>query len=248
MELNESDGSKITTVASNLGRAFAGSLAVATTKEGRHIAAICLTRDNALAIVDLDSKEVIARIDTGMVPFAAVLDSSGTTAWVSNWGGRRPGTGEQADPMGLAPDADRVVVDPRGIASSGTLTRIDLTTRQVTGTINVGLHPTALLLDEKRHLLYVANSNGDSVAVVDTKSDRVHRHARTQRPRQGRLRRLSHRLRRFARRQDRLHSLRRFERRGRGRSAHAACSRLHPHVLVSQHHRRFARWQDHRHR
>jgi hypothetical protein len=66
VELNEAGGKAIQTVASNLGRANSGSIAVATTPGGRHIAAICLARDNALAVVDLDSRKLIARIDTGV--------------------------------------------------------------------------------------------------------------------------------------------------------------------------------------
>ncbi len=173
VELNEAGGEAITTLATGIGHAHAGSLAVATTAAGRHIAALCLARDNALAVVDLDTHEVIARIDTGMAPFGVALNAAGTVAWVSNWGGRRPGAGDEADPMGLAPNADRVVVDARGIASSGTVTRIDLESRKVTGTIDVGLHPTALLLDEKRSRLYVANTNSDSVSIIDTDSGRV---------------------------------------------------------------------------
>lgn len=173
VELNEMGGEAITTLASHIGQAHAGSLAVATTAAGRHIAALCLTRDNALAVVDLDKHEVIAKIDTGMVPFGVVLNAAGTVAWVSDWGGRRPAAGEAADPTGNAPDSDRVLVDARGIASSGTVTRIDLEAQKPTQTIEVGLHPTALLLDEKHSRLYAANTNSDSVSIIDTTNGRV---------------------------------------------------------------------------
>ncbi|HYO83484.1 MAG TPA: alkaline phosphatase family protein, partial [Bryobacteraceae bacterium] len=42
-----------------------------------------------------------------------------------------------------------------------------------THTVAVGLHPTALALDEQRQRLYVANSNSDSISVIDTAANRV---------------------------------------------------------------------------
>ncbi|MCC7498071.1 MAG: hypothetical protein IT160_10875 [Bryobacterales bacterium] len=173
VELNEGSSDAVDTLASGLGHAYAGSLSVAATASGRHIAALCLTRDNAIAVVDLDSHEILGKVDTGMVPFAVALNAKGTVAWVSDWGGRRPKPGEAADPTGLDPDSDRVLVDARGIASSGTVTRIDMESKKAVQTIDVGLHPTALLLDEKRSLLYVANSNSDSVSIIDTNNGRV---------------------------------------------------------------------------
>ncbi|MBY0374849.1 MAG: bifunctional YncE family protein/alkaline phosphatase family protein, partial [Bryobacteraceae bacterium] len=50
---------------------------------------------------------------------------------------------------------------------------IDLAQKKVTHSIPVELHPTALVLDEPRARLYVANSNKDSISVIDTNSQRV---------------------------------------------------------------------------
>src|SRR5262249_15830524 len=69
--------------------------------------------------------------------------------------------------------ADRVVVDSRGIASTGTVARIDLDRQVVTHTVDVGLHPTAIAWDEQRQRLYVANANADSVSIVDPAAPRV---------------------------------------------------------------------------
>src|SRR5204863_6573906 len=86
--------------------------------------------------------------------------------WVSNLGGRPPKPDEAfASPM--EKPAERVAVDNRGIASTGTVTRVDLRTGE-TRTIATGLHPTALALDEARARLYVANGNSDSITVIDT--------------------------------------------------------------------------------
>ena len=101
-----------------------------------------------------------------------MISQDGTIAYVDQLGwplaeDRRPDA-----PTGLS-RADKVVVDKRGIASTGTVTRIDLNYRTATHTIAVELHPTAILWDEPRATLYVANGNKDSVSVIDTKSQRV---------------------------------------------------------------------------
>ena len=153
------DGSA-SAVLDDLGSYSSGSLAVAGKT---HVAAIPLTHDNALALVDLHGKKLLGRIATGAAPFAAVIDHAGRVAWVSNWGGPTAKTG----------GVKGVVIDARGIAASGTVSRIDIKKQRVTGEIPVGLHPTALVWDETRHRLYVANSNSDSVSVIDTAERKV---------------------------------------------------------------------------
>ncbi|MBC8167149.1 MAG: hypothetical protein H7Y20_14925, partial [Bryobacteraceae bacterium] len=66
-----------------------------------------------------------------------------------------------------------MLIDRRGIASSGTVSRIDLQTSRATHTIAVGLQPTGLAWDEPRQRLYVANSNDESVSVIDTSANNV---------------------------------------------------------------------------
>ena len=108
-----------------------------------------------------------------VAPFGAVIDRSGTTAFVTNWGGRIATAKDVTAATGYDEKADRVVVDDRGIAKTGTVSRVDLSTLQVTATISVGLHPTGMAWDETRQRLYVANGNQDSVTVVDTAKNRV---------------------------------------------------------------------------
>ena len=54
------------------------------------------------------------------------MNKGSTVAYVSNWGGRFPQPKDTTSPTGNKPDADRVVVDKRGIASTGTVARVDL--------------------------------------------------------------------------------------------------------------------------
>jgi YVTN family beta-propeller protein len=156
-------------IVSDLGRHLAGGPAVAAGADGRRRAVLPLVLENELAIVDADSGDVQGRVKTGGVaPFGAVISRDAGAAWVSHWGGRWPAAGDPTLPTGMDPQADRVVVDARGIASTGTIARVDLEKRTVTATVNVGLHPTALAWDEARHRLYVANANSDTISVVDT--------------------------------------------------------------------------------
>jgi YVTN family beta-propeller protein len=135
-------------------------------------ALVALTFNDELAIVDRTSGAT-RKIKTGIAPFGVAVNSAQTVAYVSNWGGRFPKKGDRTATTGNDLNADRVVVDARGIAASGTIARVDLTTNEVTHVIEVGLHPTSIALDEARHLLFVSNSNSDSVSVVDTRNNRV---------------------------------------------------------------------------
>lgn len=155
--------------AGDLGENFVGGIAL---KDGGTRALVALTYNDELGIVDRSSG-AITRIRTGIAPFGVIVNTDQTVAYVSNWGGRFARKGDRTSPTGEAPDADAVVVDERGIAASGTVARVDLKSNQVTNTIEVGRHPTAMALDETRGRLYVANSNSDSISVIDTKRNAV---------------------------------------------------------------------------
>jgi YVTN family beta-propeller protein len=148
-----------------LGRFQAGAV---RERGGRVFAALAF--ENKLAVVD---GETVSKIDTGIAPVGLAVDAKGAVAYVGNWGGRVPKAGEVTAPTGMAPTADRVLVDSRGVASSGTVSRIDLAAGKVTHTIPVGLHPTALAWDEAKGRLYVGNTNSDTISVIDTRTQAV---------------------------------------------------------------------------
>jgi YVTN family beta-propeller protein len=167
--LVRAQGGGLRPLAQGLGRFLPGALAVSAEPDaaGKRYVAAPLVYENKVAIIDVSTGATVRQIDTGIAPFAAAIDRKGTTVWVSNLGGRPP----KPDELFASPKqkpAEQVVVDSRGIASTGTVTRIDLKTGAAAGTIAVGLHPTALALDEARGRLYVANGNSDSVTAIDT--------------------------------------------------------------------------------
>ena len=156
-------------VAGDLGTYQAGAIAIAREPDsrGRRLAVVPLTANNQLAVIDLTKRELVGKAATGIAPFGAVVSHDSAIAFVTNWGGRVAKPGETTAQTGHAPD--QVVVDARGVASTGTVTRIDLGTLAATNTIGVGLHPTAIVWDEPGERLYVANGNSDSVSVIDTR-------------------------------------------------------------------------------
>ena len=163
-------------LARGLGRQLPGALAAAAEPGagGHRYAVVPLVWENKLAVLDLSSGAVVRQVETGIAPFAAAIDRKGTVAWVSNLGGRPPNPDELFASPKQKP-AEKVLVDGRGIAASGTVTRVDLQKGKATNTIPVGLHPTALAFDEPRHRLYVANGNSDSISVIDTERSQVTR-------------------------------------------------------------------------
>jgi DNA-binding beta-propeller fold protein YncE len=125
---------------------------------------VCLSISNSLAVVDLEVGKLVAEIPTGVCPYEVVLSPDGQTAWVTNYGGRRAAAGDDtAKSVGTD-----VVVDKRTIASTGTMTQIDLTARKPTKQVVVGLHPAQARLSPDGRRLFVACANSDRVDIVDT--------------------------------------------------------------------------------
>jgi YVTN family beta-propeller protein len=162
-------------VVTGLGANNAGGAAT-----GGGIAVVPLTFENKAAVIDVEKRLLLGMVETGIAPFAAAVNRAGTAAYVTNWGGRRARPNDKTAPAGLGKDADQVVVDARGIASTGSVTRIDLRALRATHTIAAGLHPNGLAWDEARNRLYTANNNQDSVTVIDTRTNTVSRTIRIQ--------------------------------------------------------------------
>jgi YVTN family beta-propeller protein len=153
------EGGKLTSIAGKIGDVLAGAIALSPT-----VAVVPLVAKNQLAVIDVQSGKLAGSASTGIAPFGAVVSRDGAVAFVTNWGGRVANAGDRTAKSG--PDA--TVIDERGVASTGTVTRIDLKTLKETHTIAVGLHPTAIVWDEPGQRVYVANGNNDSVSVIDS--------------------------------------------------------------------------------
>ena len=127
-----------------------------------------LSRSNTLAVVELANAS-ITEIPVGVSPYEVILLSS-QKAYVSNWGGRQPKPGEPT----YKTSGSEILIDPEtGIANNGTVSVIDLKSRKQINSIEVSLHPGAMVLSPDKALLYVACANSDIISVIDTKNDAV---------------------------------------------------------------------------
>jgi YVTN family beta-propeller protein len=129
-----------------------------------------LNQQDTLTRINLKAKPPVqgVQIRVGNAPHSIVINSTGTTAYVSNEGGR---IATEAD-FQINSAGTEIVADPYvGAAITGTVSVVDLASLKVTATIETGLHPTGLAF-YGRYLL-VANTYSDTISVVDTATNQV---------------------------------------------------------------------------
>ncbi len=144
---------------------YPGGLAVS--KDGKSAYAL-LNQNDTLAQIDLTTDTQGEQIRVGNAPHSIVIDSKGTTAYVSNEGGR---AATEAD-FQIWSAGTEIVADPVvGAAVTGTVSVVDLSSMTVTSNISTGLHPTGMAF-YGRYLL-VANTYSDTISVIDTTSNEV---------------------------------------------------------------------------
>jgi YVTN family beta-propeller protein len=145
---------------------------LALSPDGRRLY-VCGNLSNRLLELDAETGRVLRTFDVGVAPYDVVL--LGDKAYVSNWGGRRPGPGDLTGPAGRGTE---VRVDPvRHIASEGSVTVLDLGAkpegRSPKSEILTGLHACALAVSPDRRWLVCANAGSDNLSVIDPRTDRV---------------------------------------------------------------------------
>ncbi|MBI5092450.1 MAG: bifunctional YncE family protein/alkaline phosphatase family protein [Candidatus Hydrogenedentes bacterium] len=134
--------------------------------EAAGLAYVALSRNNAVGVVNLTAKKIDEEIPVGIAPYTVLRH--GAKAYVTNWGGRRPKEGDLTGPT----SGSQAVVNPKtGIASTGSVSVIELASKRVVKEIVVDLHPSGMALAPDGKRLYVANANSDTISVIDTISD-----------------------------------------------------------------------------
>jgi len=126
-----------------------------------------LNGQNTVVALDPTTGTVRQTWNVGIAPREVAV--VGAKLYVSNEGGRRARAGDTTmNSYGTDVPADPVL----GTTTTGTLSVIDTADPSAAvGSIDVGLHPTALYRNGAA--LFVANTNSDTVSVVDTSSDHV---------------------------------------------------------------------------
>src|ERR1051325_2446565 len=159
----------------SVGDYMAGAPAIAARggDGGKRFAILPLPANDGLAVVDADGGPVVRTIPLGVEPIASVISADGKTAYVSILGGPKPTPAQRQMRQCCDPRAEAVRIDARGIAMTGSVSRVDLLTGNVVKDIPVGRHPTAIVWNEPSARLFVADGNSDSISVIDTRRDVV---------------------------------------------------------------------------
>jgi YVTN family beta-propeller protein len=132
---------------------------------------VALNGANKLAVIDnpaATTPSVSSTIPVGNAPRQVVISPDGTTAYVSNEGGRPATPGEFTN---LSDGTPIVSNKSTGGAITGTVSVVNLAKGTETQEIPVGLQPTAL--HQEGTTLFVANSNDDSLSVIDERHNLV---------------------------------------------------------------------------
>lgn len=124
---------------------------------------------NRLLEIDPYFGKQLRSFEVGVAPYEVVLAHG--KAYVSNWGGRRPG---ERDLVGPAGRGTAVKVDSeKYIACEGSVSVIDLDSERATKEILVQLHSSDLALSPDGRYLVCANAASDNLSVIDAKKDDV---------------------------------------------------------------------------
>lgn len=130
---------------------------------------VCGNLSNKLFEIDTAKGQVLRSWDVGMAPYDVVL--TGDKAFVSNWAGRRPGTGDLTGPAGRG---TLVRVDPvRHIANEGSVSIIHLAENKVSAELLTGLHASALAVSPDQQYVVCANAGSDHLSIIHVVSETV---------------------------------------------------------------------------
>ena len=145
----------------------------------------------SVVVFDRDSRRIVARIPVEEAPYQALLTGDGKRLFVSNWSSRsvsvidtathqlvgRIAVGANPNDLKLAGDGRLFVACSNDnsvhVIDTRTLKVIEQISTTLTPHAPEGSTPDALAIDDARHLLYVANADNNSVAVVNIEH-RVH--------------------------------------------------------------------------
>ncbi len=131
------------------------------------LAYVCLSKKNQVVCINLKSGETVHEIEVGVAPFDLRIE--GDQLYVSNLGGRRP----REDDRTAWSAGTQTVVDDRGIASTGSVSLIDLKTNQVIQQFEVGLHPSVMAAGILPASTVVCNTNEDSISILGPEKNQV---------------------------------------------------------------------------
>ncbi len=130
---------------------------------------VCGNLSNRLIELETTHGKVLRTFDVGAAPYDVVV--VGGKAFVSNWAGRRPTTGDLTGPAGRGTE---VRVDPvRHIASEGSVSVVHLQDEKPTKEILVGLHASGLAVSRDKEFVVCANAGSDTLSILHVEKEEV---------------------------------------------------------------------------
>jgi YVTN family beta-propeller protein len=164
---------------------FAFPAGVAVTPDGKRLY-VAENLTHKVAVVDLATRQVIAKIAVGEYPYDCEASSDGKRVYVSNWGSRSVAVIDTADnqvinniPVGDHPNDLELTRDGRLLyvanANSNTVSVVSTEQMKEIEAISTALHPkspigstpNAVALSPDEKTLYIANADNNDVAVVN---------------------------------------------------------------------------------
>ena len=132
---------------------------------------VCGNLSNRLLELDAATGQVLRSFEVGVAPYDVVLVNG--RAYVSNWGGRRPGTGDLTGPAGRG-TLVRVTPDTL-VASEGSVCIIPLSAAAAAPATEIltGRHASALAVSPNGRYVVCGNPADDTLSVIDTRSGTV---------------------------------------------------------------------------
>jgi len=130
---------------------------------------VVLDGNNDLLKFNFDSRRVVYEVPTGEAPYGICIE--GSRAYITNWAGFR--VSDTARQHAGTPWGSAYTSPLTGATATGSLTVIDTRTGRTLGELALGLHPTAITIDDQKRLLFITNGNSDNVSVVDLTTPKV---------------------------------------------------------------------------
>ncbi|MBB5331709.1 bifunctional YncE family protein/alkaline phosphatase family protein [Tunturiibacter gelidoferens] len=151
------------------GTSYPGGVAVSLDSKTAYA---LLNQNNTLTKIDLTAATPTQgeQIRVGNAPHSIVISSDGSTAYISNEGGRAATDGD----FQIYSAGTEVVADPQvGASITGTVSVVNLKKMKVSATIQTGLHPTGMAFYGNN--LLVSNTYSDTISVIDMDTNQVDR-------------------------------------------------------------------------
>ena len=164
---------------------FAFPAGIAASPNGKRLY-VAENLTNKVAVVDLDTQQVITKIEVGEYPYDCLISSDGSRVYVSNWGSRSVAVIDTVDnkiigkiQVGDHPNDLELTRDGKTLyvanANSNTVSVIDTAQMKEIEAISTALHPkspigstpNAVALSPDEKTIFIANADNNNIAIVD---------------------------------------------------------------------------------